>query len=284
MPSLRAAWLRRLLPRWRRHAPADLTILDQYVTEAPSPANAVNIFRGEWVSKLPGELGELTTGPVLPLFEDPRIDWAVEQLGGAAGKSVLEIGPLEGAHTTMLERHGTASIVAVEANTRAFLKCLIVKELLGLQRVRFLCGEAVEFLRANRGRFDLVFASGILYHLTNPVEFLELLARTTDRLFLWTHYYDPEIMPRLDETAMRFSAPASCEQAGFQHTLHRREYLDDIRGTRFFGGTALHCHWMERDEILAALRYFGFTDLRIGFEERENKGLGPSLAIAAVRE
>jgi hypothetical protein len=260
-----------------------LTILDRYVVEAPAPRNVVNIFAGEWVSRLPGTLAELTTGPVLPLFEDPRIDWAVEQFGGIAGKDVLELGPLEGAHTAMLERHGAASITAVEANTRAYLKCLIVKELLSLQRARFLCGEAAAYLRTNPGRFDVVFACGILYHMTNPVELLELLARTTDRLLLWTHYYDANIMPDLEQSRSRFSECRKLEHAGFPHTLHRREYLDDVHDTRFFGGTAKDSQWMEREEILGALRHFGFTDLRLGFEERTNQGLGPSLAVAALR-
>jgi hypothetical protein len=183
----------------------------------------------------------------------------------------------------MLERHGAAAITAVEANTRSFLKCLIVKELLNLRNVKFLCGEAVAYLKTNPGRFDVVIASGVLYHMTNPVELLDLIAKTTDRLFLWTHYYDVEIMAGLPESEQRFTDAQPCEHAGFRHTLHRREYLSDIRDSRFFGGTSPHSQWMERADILGALRHSGFRDLRIGFEERQNQGLGPSLAIAALR-
>ena len=48
-----------------------------------------------------------------------------------AGKTVLELGPLEGAHTYQLHQRG-ANIVAVEASKQAYLKCLITKEIVGL--------------------------------------------------------------------------------------------------------------------------------------------------------
>ena len=45
-----------------------------------------------------------------------------------------------------------ASITAIEANRRAYLKCLVMKETLGLTRTRFLLGDFVEYLRASPGR------------------------------------------------------------------------------------------------------------------------------------
>lgn len=43
----------------------------------------------------------------------------------------------------MLEQAGAAEVVAVEANTRSFLKCLCIKEVLGMRAVRFLLGDGV---------------------------------------------------------------------------------------------------------------------------------------------
>jgi hypothetical protein len=50
-----------------------MNMLDRYVTSAPSAQNALDIFAGSWVSKLPASLAELQTGRV-PLFEDARIE------------------------------------------------------------------------------------------------------------------------------------------------------------------------------------------------------------------
>jgi hypothetical protein len=49
------------------------------------------LFNGEWASNVPGfGMGELK------LFDDPRVKWLGEQMGGFAGKRILELGPLEG--------------------------------------------------------------------------------------------------------------------------------------------------------------------------------------------
>ncbi len=90
----------------------------------------------------------------------------------------------------MLEKAGSAAVLAIEGNPRAYLKCLVLKEVLDLQRSRFLCGDFVAYLRADPPKADFVVASGVLYHMTNPVELLYLVSRITDCLFLWTHYFD----------------------------------------------------------------------------------------------
>ena len=89
-----------------------MEIPDYYVKSAPSVQNTLDIFPGEWASKLPGDLSLLNAGQS-GLFEDARITWAVEQLGGVTGQTILELGPLEAGHTYMLEKLGAASITAV---------------------------------------------------------------------------------------------------------------------------------------------------------------------------
>ncbi|HEX5501638.1 MAG TPA: class I SAM-dependent methyltransferase [Thermomicrobiales bacterium] len=257
------------------------SILDQYVRAAPSPQHVLDIFAGEWASRLPAPLDTLRAGTV-PLFEDARITWGAEQFGGFAGKTVLELGPLEGAHTAMLARLGAASITAIEANTRAYLKCLIVKELLDLQGAHFLCGDFVEYLRTNRQRFDVAVANGVLYHMPNPVEVLALLARATDRLLLWTVYYDEEILARSPHIARRFAGSAPAEHDGFRYTRHRYEYREALIVEGFCGGAHPFSHWLSRDDILGALRHFGLSDIAINFDHPDHPS-GPAFALVAQR-
>ncbi len=101
--------------------------MDIYASEAPSPQLAVDIFAGEWSSRFPP--GSDIDGGQAELFEDRRISWMIDQLEGVEGLRILELGPLEGGHTYMLDRAG-ADVVAIEANQRAYLKCLITKEVL----------------------------------------------------------------------------------------------------------------------------------------------------------
>ena len=169
-----------------------MDILDQYVMKPPSAQNVVDLFDGEWSSKLPETFGLATRPGFAHLFEDGRVAWAEQQLGSFADNSVLELGPLECGHTYMLHQRGARSITAIEANSRAFLKCLCVKQLLGLDRANLLLGDFVAFLRENTARFDVLFASGVLYHMQQPMEVLDLMTRASDRLFIWTHYYDQQ--------------------------------------------------------------------------------------------
>lgn len=256
-------------------------ILDQYVTTAPSFETSVNIFAGEWSSAFPSPYESVTKGTI-GLFEDVRIQWLLEQIGSIEGQTVLELGPLEGGHTYMMEQAGAAQVVAIEANTRAYLKCLITKELLKLHRAQFLCGDFVEYLSQNGSKFDICLASGVLYHMVNPVELIALLAQHCQRhLFLWTHYYDSTILESPIH-APRFRDKFEREFMGFSHTLHRREYETALNWSGFCGGSATYSHWMLRDDILKALEYFGFSNIRINFDAPDHPH-GPAFALIADR-
>ncbi|UCI10438.1 hypothetical protein [Mesorhizobium sp. B1-1-8] len=95
-------------------------VQDSYETGIPTQFSAVRIFQDEWVCAVPGA----GVGTV-PLFQDARVQWAIEKAGGVAGKRILELGPLEGAHTYMLSQAGATSVLGLEANTRCFLKTLL---------------------------------------------------------------------------------------------------------------------------------------------------------------
>ena len=236
---------------------------------APSDQNALDIFAGEWSSSPPASRPELKAG-VTPLFDDPRITWANDRFGemgiagGFAGRDVLELGPLEGGHTYLLNRVGAKSVTAVEASSRAYLKCLIAKETFGMgANTRFLLGDCLEYLRTTDRTFDIGVACGILYHQTNPVELLELLTKRCGAIFLWTVFYDPEFIAKLERPDPRFSPPVPMEHAGFPHVVHRFNYGASLDWKGFCGGGEEFSYWMEKPAILGALERFGFGDFHV---------------------
>jgi len=258
-------------------------ILDAYCAEPPSPQTALDIFAGEWASRVPVDG---THSGHAPLFEIEHVPWGVAALGGIDGQRVLELGPLEGGHTYLLDRMGAGEVVAVEANTRAYLKCLIAKELLGMPAARFLCGDAVRYLEQAvlRGeRFDLCLASGILYHLKDPVAALDLMSRVSDRLILWTMYYDGRYIATGPDLAPKFPGGTSAVHNGFEHTLWRQEYQGALDDRGFRGGSAAHSAWMSRGDLFRAVDHVGFDVIDVGFEEQNHKGNGPCICIAARR-
>ncbi len=254
-----------------------------YCPAAPSPQTALDIFAGEWASEFPASLG--VTSGWSPLFTSEMITWGVDLLGGVQGQRVLELGPLEGAHTYMLDRLGAAEVVAVEANTRAYLKCLVTKELLNITSAKFLCGDAVRYLERELARgastFDMCVASGILYHLLDPVAALDLFSRASDRLLLWTMYYDEDKISARAEVAVKFTSTRQNRYHGFDHVLHQQDYQQATLFKGFCGGSAASSAWLTRADILAAVDHFGFDVVGVAFEGETSNG--PCFAVAARR-
>ncbi len=257
-------------------------ILDQYCKSCASPENPVGIFRGEWASKLPGIEGIPLESGQSNLFDDERIHWGDVQFG-FRGKRVLELGPLEGGHSYLLERKGATSVLGIEANQRAYLKCLITKELYDLRRCRFLLGDFVEFLRRCQCRFDCCIASGVLYHMQDPVELISLISKVSDQALIWTHYYDDSTLKRRTRFGTsRFGCEERAEYEGFTCERVRQYYGLGLKRLAFCGGMAKHSYWMRRDGIIEAFRHFGFRTIKIGFEQPEHPN-GPAFCLACSK-
>ena len=273
------ARLHRTAAAARRLQSVTLSAQSRFEHRPPSPQTAVDAVPGLWASRLPAPLAGVAAGDA-PLFEDERIAWALDRIGGVRGDRVLELGPLEGGHTFMAHEAGAASIVAVEANREAFLKCLVIKELLGLDRAGFLCGDALEFLEATDETYDVCFAHGLLYHLGDPVRLLELVSSRAGRLVLWTHVHDEAVLADRGRSR-RFAPPEPASHAGFAYTAHRHRYGVGQHLAGFWGGTRRFSTWLSRADLLGALAHFGWIDVEIAFEEV--RGQGPALALVARR-
>jgi hypothetical protein len=251
-------------------------ITESYVGTEPGAQAALDTFRGEWSSRFPPPFSELNAGKS-ELFEDARVQWALAQFGDVQGKSVLELGPLEGGHSYMLEKAGFASVLGIEANTRAYLKCLITKEITDLSHTRFVLGDFVKFLRASPPKFDAAFVCGVLYHMENPAELIELISHAADQVFIWTHHYVPSW-----QHVGRFTAAQPSEHKGFQHSLYRQEYGASLKRAGFCGGPLRYSSWMTREDILSCLKYFGFVDMQTNFDD-PNHPNGPAFALVAKK-
>jgi Methyltransferase domain len=251
-----------------------------FVTTAPSAQTAVNAVPDVWASRLPGSLRDVRAGGA-ELFDDERIHWAFERLGGIAGAKVLDLGPLEGGYSYMAQQAGAAKVTGIEANGKAFLKCLVTKELLGLDRCSFLCGEVTAYLKAHDEPVDVCIASGILYHMVDPLNLLELISQRATHLVMWTHVYASEALDK-PELARRLSAPRSVQYGGEVYQLARHSYGVDYRLGGFWGGTTSFSNWMARDSLLSALTHFGWDNVQLAFDEPHGSN-GPALMVVATK-
>jgi hypothetical protein len=252
----------------------------RFVSGVPSSQTAVDAVPETWASKLPPPLQEVRAGDA-SLFADPRIQWAFECLGGVKGGSVLDLGPLEGGSSFMAQRAGASRVVGVEANTMAYFKCLVAKELLRLDRCSFLCGEALAYLGAAEESFDLCIASGLLYHMVEPMQLLELISARARRLYIWTHVWAEEVRDNAP-VAARLGPAEERAHGNFHYHVHRYSYERDKRFRAFWGGTAPYSNWLPREDLMRALEHFGWRNMQLAFDETHHVN-GPSLALVAER-
>jgi hypothetical protein len=235
------------------------TTFDGYVHTAPSAQNAVDLFDGEWSSRFPESCG-VEAGSV-PLAADDRLRTLEEAFDSLSGWTVLELGPLEGMHSYMLEQMGAASIRAIEGSGHAFLRCLITKEILGLQRAHFELGDFNYVLDETSQRFDLVLASGVLYHQIDPCRMLAGASRVAPRLYLWTHYFDEAMFDTRPYLARRFTATKTTEFEGKQFTLHVYQYAEALERKDFCGGQNETSNWMTLEDLDAVLVLCGYEQI-----------------------
>jgi hypothetical protein len=183
----------------------------------------------------------------------------------------------------MLEKAGAKSVLALEANTNAFLRCLVTKEILGLQRVRYLCGDFRQYLSSSQDFFDITFACGVLYHMLDPVQLLFDISRLCRQLFLWTHYFESNMIAQHEVMRSRFGPSEKLEFRGLVYEQYRYSYETSLDWPGFCGGSASSCEWLTRDSILKALAHFGFKKLDIAFDDPRHPN-GPSFAIVASQD
>ncbi|MBM3094837.1 class I SAM-dependent methyltransferase [Ensifer sp. T173] len=255
-------------------------VFDQYSREFPRHQNAVDALAG-WNSAFPPEVG-LKAG-THPLFADGRITWAISQAGSLANKNVIEVGPLEGMHTYMLNQHKPRSIDAIEANRGCFLRCLVTKEVLGIDRANFYLGDALRWLQETEVHYDLAIASGVLYHMPDPGQFLCDITSRCDQLFIWTHYFDDHAMPTSDSRRQAFSGNVETRTfSGIPVRYFERGYFNANENENFCGGMKDRHYWMHRDDIISLLNALGFGDISIGQEDLAHGG-GPCFSLFAKR-
>lgn len=255
-----------LTEQLRQAHPHDAPAVD-FCPALPGHQNALDLFT--WHTAMPPGSG-LVAGSAEHLT-DSRLAWAASHVGGLAGKTVLELGPLEGYDTWRFESLGAASVLSIEGNRDNFLKCLVLKNILGM-RATFLLGDMIRYLHETPTRWDLCWASGVLYHLADPLALLEGLARVSRVVFIWTHYIDgsrvsdPDMRRHLDPARNK-----TVDYHGRSITLHHRNY-NQLPGPYFSGGDQSFSYWMEKDDILHVLRRVGFARVEMGVDNPLHPG------------
>ncbi|MHB1527730.1 MAG: class I SAM-dependent methyltransferase [Candidatus Dormibacteria bacterium] len=201
------------------------------------------------------------TRPNAPLTADEPVTRAVMRTldllfpsAQRRGTTVVDLGCLEGGYAVEFARAGF-EVTGLEARRVNLERCQFVAAALDLPNLHFVRDDA-----RNLGEyppFDVVFCSGLLYHLDRPAAYLNLLAARTRRLLiLQTHYALP------DRTPPDFALSELTTHEGYQGRWYR-EFADevaqdDIEASNWSSYGNPRSFWLERTNLLQALRDSGF--------------------------
>ena len=171
-------------------------------------------------------------------------------------KRILEIGPLEAGNTKQMLDLGAARVCGIEFNKELFLKCLLVKNTFQLRRAEFIFGDCNEVMTREGfftpEHFDLAVASGVLYHMEDPISTIDRLTESAPAVYVWTHVAS-------DRTPSGPWVTVKDEQ-GRTYSGRRNEYVPGDA----LGGIGKGALWLESESVYRAFEDRGCTIEKLG--------------------
>jgi SAM-dependent methyltransferase len=174
---------------------------------------------------------------------------------GLVGRSIVDVGCLEGGFATEFARLGMIA-TGIEVRESNFRNCLRVKAGTNLPSLRFIQDNANNI--GQHGPFDAVFVCGLLYHLDQPRRFLIDAARNCRRvIFLETH------VARAAETPARatYNLSAISSNEGLpgrwfpEHDNPPEDQLDQLKWASWSNARSF---WLQKEYLLQLLKDLGF--------------------------
>ena len=102
---------------------------------------------------------------------------------------VVDLGCLEGGYAVEFARMGFDTL-GIEARETNIEKCNYVKANLHLPNLNFVQDDVRNI--AKYGKFDITLCYGILYHLNDPIHFINIVSNCTTKIMLLNTHYAPE--------------------------------------------------------------------------------------------
>lgn len=169
--------------------------------------------------------------------------------------SLADLGCLEGGYSVGFARAGF-KVTGIEARDRNLECCRYVERDSGLSNLRFVKDDARNV--AEYGPFDVVFCCGLLYHLDQPREFLQILAGSTRRLLILdTHYAEVRVPPAY-AAALSGLVAHEGNVGRWYHEFAEDATDDEIRDARWSSWGNRRSFWIERTHLLQDLVEVGF--------------------------
>lgn len=234
---------------------------EKIITESPNDRNGFELFKGRWKY----DYETMSVVDVVKSAEKigiPRL--CSETFEGFGNFDILELGPADGYHSFLLEKNGARSVLSIEGNIESFLKCLVMKNALSM-RTKYVLGDFTKYLFQQDVHADLIFASGVLYHLTDPIEFLVRCGEVAQHIYIWTFVYDADAIDANPYERRRFIRDVAQQKTirGANFDYFERLYEPIILGSaKFAGGLYPSAHWLDKETLFRAVELAGYEVVR----------------------
>ena len=178
---------------------------------------------------------------------------------------IVDLGCLEGGYSIEFARQGH-EVVGIDARQLNIDRAVAAKENLGLSNVKFAVDDVKNL--ADYGQFDVVFCSGLLYHLDDPKRYLDLLGQVATRALILNTHYARDVDPVYDDGAadaerVDFSLGELTEHEGLPGRWYPEYSSDDprseVEGRLWAAFSNERSFWPTKPALLAACRNAGFA-------------------------
>jgi SAM-dependent methyltransferase len=176
--------------------------------------------------------------------------------GAYQGKRIADLGCLEGGYALEFARMGFDAL-GVEVRQSNFENCLEVQRRAALPNLSFARDDVWNL--ASHGTFDVIFCSGLLYHLDRPRAFINLMGRQArDAVIINTHFAPWGWFPT-SAHRRRLSRITQNEGLPGRWVTEHRATTDDEREKHLWASWSNQkSFWLAKEAILEALNESGF--------------------------
>lgn len=245
----------------------------------PTPPTPQEAVEPGWWDLLPFTTHRIELAPGIETasagvdaFDDVRLDLVIEACGGdLEGRTLVDLGCLEGGFTLAFAALGAERAVGIEARDVSVRRCELARDLLGLANAEFVLGDIKDEL-ASREPFDVVFATGILYHVSDPADVLASMraACADDGVALIDTHVAHPTEPSHGCSEMVTRSSGGHDYRGRMFPEYAADGSDgDIEDLLWAAWGDTDAFWPLEDELVAMIRDAGFSRIeKVGLHEQ----------------
>lgn len=212
---------------------------------------------GEWTAdnfQLCGDVFTIGKDSPIPPSRVLRVTQIIsDYFGSFENLRIADLGSLEAAYAVEFARRG-ACVVALELRDRNLAKSCFAKDVLRLDTLEFVKDDVRNFTAEKYGTFDVVLASGILYHLDVPdvFSFVENVARACTGIAI----IDTHVGVEPDESFVHNGKTYS----GWHFTEYATEPTpEEVEQKNWMSIGNVKSFWLTRSSLFNLMHEAGFT-------------------------